>query len=389
MSLLDADRRHIAEIDAQISELEAAISALRGRKVIAQERLDAYKYPVLTLPPEIVSEIFTHFLPTYPDCPSPTGALSPTRLTQICRAWREISLGTPSLWRAIDLSPKVDRSPARIAQEFDTWVRRSGLCPMAVKFNFLPGAELSSEGLLTSIAAQRARLEHLVLLLEDTESLHPFSGPMPRLRHLDLKLDDYYRPDSAILVFPESDAPLLRTVLLDFNPVLVALPWTQLTSLTLRYVFPSGCSPVLEQTPNLIFCHLNLIFDDHPGPNPITLRHLTSLKLEALDPIPHFLHALTVPSLRGLDLPEHFLGPNPLQTLASFMSKSNCSLQELIMRENHMFPRNLRRSTYREAFPLINVSFVDGDGEEDTDDSLSTDRESAEFLDEESGSESE
>ncbi|KAJ7187800.1 hypothetical protein C8R46DRAFT_1424 [Mycena filopes] len=88
MSLLEADRRRIIEIDAQILELEATLSDLRGRKAIAQERLDSYKYPVLTLPPEIVSEIFTHFLPTYPDCPDPTGAFSPTELTQICRTWR-------------------------------------------------------------------------------------------------------------------------------------------------------------------------------------------------------------------------------------------------------------------------------------------------------------
>ncbi|KAJ7641164.1 hypothetical protein FB45DRAFT_712335, partial [Roridomyces roridus] len=57
--------------------------------------------PVLTLPNEITSEIFVHFLPPYPVCPPMTGLDSPTSLTHICRQWREIALATPKLWRAI------------------------------------------------------------------------------------------------------------------------------------------------------------------------------------------------------------------------------------------------------------------------------------------------
>ncbi|KAJ7187792.1 hypothetical protein C8R46DRAFT_1340738 [Mycena filopes] len=374
MSFLEPDRRYFC-----------IATTLRGKKAIAQERLDAYKYPVLTLPPEIVSEIFTHFLPTYPDCPPLTGTFSPTRLTHICRAWREISLGTPSLWRAVDLSPraKVDPSPARLVQELDIWVRRSGRCPMAVAFDFEPDPELSSKGLLTSIASQRTRLEHLVLHLHHADGLHPFSGPMPRLHHLDLNFDDYNEFESdAVLVLSASDAPLLRTVLLTHNPATVALPWAQLTSLTLRDVFPSEFSQLLGQTPNLIFCHLKFILeDDDITPNPITLRHLASLKLEvkALYPIHDYLHAFTVPSLRCLETTEVSLGRDPLQSLALSMSRSGCNLQELIIRQKH----GISRRAYRGAFPSVNCSFF-GDGEES--ESSSTEGESS---DEENSSESE
>ncbi|KAJ7020267.1 hypothetical protein C8F04DRAFT_909373, partial [Mycena alexandri] len=71
-----------------------------------QEELDSYKYPVLTLPTEIICEIFIHFLPVYPECPPPAGILSPTNLTQICRQWRDIALAIPTLWRAMRLSFK-------------------------------------------------------------------------------------------------------------------------------------------------------------------------------------------------------------------------------------------------------------------------------------------
>ncbi|KAJ7231501.1 hypothetical protein C8J57DRAFT_967491, partial [Mycena rebaudengoi] len=60
-------------------------------------------YPVLTLPTDITSEIFTHFLPTYPLCSLINGLLSPMLLGQICHQWRDIALGTPRLWSAIEI----------------------------------------------------------------------------------------------------------------------------------------------------------------------------------------------------------------------------------------------------------------------------------------------
>ncbi|KAJ7720927.1 hypothetical protein B0H16DRAFT_1386558, partial [Mycena metata] len=93
-----ADRTRIAVIKAKILELERLLSSLNEEKDILQDRLDAYTYPVLTLPNEIVSEIFIHFLPVYPKTPPMIGRSSPNVLGQICRRWREIAFGTPALW---------------------------------------------------------------------------------------------------------------------------------------------------------------------------------------------------------------------------------------------------------------------------------------------------
>ncbi|KAJ7817961.1 hypothetical protein B0H13DRAFT_2456420 [Mycena leptocephala] len=100
---LEADRARVADLEAQISHLVHSLFAWRKEKMLAQKRLDSYKYPVLTLPNEIVSEIFIHFLPAYPEYPPLTGLLSPTLLTHICRKWQEIVLGTPALWSAISV----------------------------------------------------------------------------------------------------------------------------------------------------------------------------------------------------------------------------------------------------------------------------------------------
>ncbi|KAJ7722796.1 hypothetical protein B0H16DRAFT_1737525 [Mycena metata] len=80
---LAADRAHIAVIDAKIMELKRSLSLLNKERGLLQDRLGTYTYPVLTLPDEIVSEIFIHFLPVYPETPSLIGRSSPNLLGQI------------------------------------------------------------------------------------------------------------------------------------------------------------------------------------------------------------------------------------------------------------------------------------------------------------------
>ncbi|KAJ7822363.1 hypothetical protein B0H13DRAFT_1659736, partial [Mycena leptocephala] len=80
------------------------------------------------LPNEIIFEIFIHFLPIYPAWPF-TGLLSPTTLTHICRQWREITLTTPLLWRAIGLSDE------RRSDICNTWLTRSRRCPLSIHVN--------------------------------------------------------------------------------------------------------------------------------------------------------------------------------------------------------------------------------------------------------------
>ncbi|KAJ7885871.1 hypothetical protein B0H14DRAFT_2241169, partial [Mycena olivaceomarginata] len=88
----------IADIDAQILELERTLSSLKDEKDSLRSRQAIYIYPVLTLPNEIVSEIFVQVLPDFPRCPPPIGPLSLYLLCQICRKWRDIVFSTPALW---------------------------------------------------------------------------------------------------------------------------------------------------------------------------------------------------------------------------------------------------------------------------------------------------
>ncbi|KAJ7831083.1 hypothetical protein B0H13DRAFT_2371615 [Mycena leptocephala] len=306
---LEADRARIADLEAQILHLERSLSALREEKIIAQERLDSYKYPVLTLPNEIVSDIFIHFLPAYPLCPPLTGLLSPTLLTHICRRWREIALGTPALWSTISTSYHDGIPLKQKAHILDLWLKSSRFRPLSLRIN-------NEIGVAAILAAM-----HLRLTLSEN-------------------------PATDVLAF--RDVPLLRSVILNGLSLNVILPW---------------------QTSNLVRCVLQFEGmygdNDQPGPD-ITLPYLESLSIDQYGAIPvtDFLETFIVPALRRLEIPEECLGTSPLDSLTGFISKSGCKLEEVHITG----PRSLPKQSYRKAFPSIHkFSFNNEDDLSDSD----------------------
>ncbi|KAJ7817820.1 hypothetical protein B0H13DRAFT_1922644 [Mycena leptocephala] len=370
---LEADRARVADLKAQISHLERSLFALQEEKILAQERLDSYKYPVRTLPNEIVSEIFIHFLPAYPEYPPLTGLLSPPLLTQICRTWREIALGTPALWCAISASFH-DGIPLRQkAHLFDLWLKRSRSRPLSLQVLGMDTAEI-----LATTVPHRARWEHLVFYLPPS-SLPVIDGPMPLLRHLNLSLSGSVADAPEVFAF--RDAPLLRTVVLSPDAASsVILPWAQLTSLTLFNVYPRDCVPVLQKTLNLVHCELEVYFDsdnDEPGPD-ITLPYLESLVINNLDlddPVTDLLGIFIVPAMFNImvSCPTLAVFPSHRKPLTGFISKSGCKLEKLHIAG----ARLLTQDSYRQAFPSIrSFSFNEdsiGFGASDVEDSSDSD----------------
>jgi hypothetical protein len=107
--------------------------ALRSQRQPVFERLSAYRYQVLTLLSEIIAEIFLHFLPIFPICAPLTGLNLPILLTQICRGWRQIALGTPRLWCTIELSDEIPWKQQKTL--VDMWLSRSGCSPLSLNFD--------------------------------------------------------------------------------------------------------------------------------------------------------------------------------------------------------------------------------------------------------------
>ncbi|KAJ7320797.1 hypothetical protein DFH08DRAFT_1034621 [Mycena albidolilacea] len=332
LNALAADRARIADLDAQIRDLERSLSVLRSENSAAQERLDSYKYPVLTLPNEIVCEIFVHFLPPYPICPPSTGPLSPILLTHICRGWREIAMASPALWRAIHISGNDDL--------VSTFLSRSVLRPLSIHLNEWqqPFDDLAQD-FLAPLLPHCARLEYLTLRLSTYFGPPLIDAVMPLLQRIDLALDNYSESPLVVL----RPVPLLRAAVLnDCAAASTALPWAQLTSLTLTMMWPHEC---------IRFCRKHPVYDGVE----VTLPSLESLTLT--DPpgvnehpmLSTHLRTFITPALCKLQIQEHFLGSDPIQSLTSFISKSGCNLAHVHIANRRSVPE----TSYRTAFPSI------------------------------------
>jgi len=347
------DRARIAALEVDIQKLERSIRAFRSEQSLIRARLNLYKYPVSTLPNEIVSEIFIHFLPDYPLCPPLSGILSPTVLTHICRKWREIALATPALWRAIPLDWILHDSASEAQLHVvEDWLRRSRCGPLSIRMDDdIYMSETPVDKILETLLAQRARLEHIKLVFPVSYLLN-VTRPMPQLHELDIRIPqhDAAFPHSAAL----EEVPRLRAVTLDFSPPANFLPWSQLTSLTLVGTEPHECTPVLTQTVNLTYCKLVISGDNASVPNirlPL-LECLILVHLHVEEPPTRFLNVFIVPALRRLQVPEKFLRQDAA-ALACLILKSGCELREVCITGELIRSRRV----WSGAFPSVRFSF--------------------------------
>ncbi|KAJ7188633.1 hypothetical protein C8R46DRAFT_1055359 [Mycena filopes] len=309
-------------------------------------------YPVLTLPTEIVTEIFINFLPAYPLCPPLVGLLSPTLLTHICSLWREIALQTPALWRAIDLSlfDVPVRHQVRVAT---VWLLRSRCYPLSL---IVGNATDGVNGFIETIVTHRSRWEHLdVFLIPPNRAI--LEGPLPLLRNLSATIA--FEPDSSPAQdgVPILEAPLLRSVRIDdIAAKSVMLPWAQLASVTLDRVYPSECLPLFTQASSLVYCELQLFHEDPPDVPPvISLPHLETLIMKegyGTEAVTGYLDTFLVPALSTLQVAESFLGEDPIGYIRSFTSNSRCSLRDMIVTGKTL----LSLASYQAAFPAFPVS---------------------------------
>ncbi|KAK6978038.1 F-box domain-containing protein [Favolaschia claudopus] len=357
---MESDRVLVAETEAQIlvlatqiSALERSVSLLRKTQHAAKTRLDSYTYPVLTLPLEIISEIFLHYLPPYPTPPPLTGSLSPIRLTHICRQWRDIVIATPVFWRAIDLSDRPIRLKD-VAALAALWLGRTGGCSLSID-------AIDWKPITSALIPHRSRWEHLRLhRLQDWPRIFEKSSPTPLLQTLLLlPTSPTSLPIPREVPLTLIDVPLLRTVELSIpGGRYPSLPWQQLTSLNFRSIFLPDCVHILRQTPSLITlrCYVRYRHEELPPPSAIALLQLDSLYFRC-ERTENYLNLFMVPALRVLDVSAAVFSTTLIPGLQTFITKCSCTLKKLRILEARD-----SREMYEQAFPEIpDITVIPGD----------------------------
>ncbi|KAJ7149634.1 hypothetical protein C8R46DRAFT_1125655 [Mycena filopes] len=320
----DFTRRRIAEVDAEILALKDALSKVKLERKALKQHLASYIYPVLTLPNEVVSEIF---LQTLDKSPSLGGRASPIYLGHICQRWRDIALSTPSLWSTMDIAMRHYKAYLRL---LDAWLTRSRDCPLSITLtDMFNGRAWITPHIMEAILAQQARWETIEF---DTawDALPNIQTALPLLRRLDIRLIAFHDPTSSSAGMARSEktfsGPNLATVTLYGTKVdMVRLPWAQLTSITIQAP-PGRIVEILHSASNLRELSVRPDRDGDNGNHLPSIPPLMQLRKLILlyESQVALLRRLTLPALEHLDLPV-LCRPEAVELL----TRSQCRLEGL------------------------------------------------------------
>ncbi|KAK7062397.1 hypothetical protein R3P38DRAFT_695808 [Favolaschia claudopus] len=292
----------------------------------------ALAHPIHALPPELISLIFVHCLPS--------GAASqrklhpstaPLLLTRICSAWRTLALRTPELWAcvAFEVFHTMPPSPNSGFQSkpfelklpmLGWWLARGADHPLTFHLH----CRQHSAGLVPLLAAHTQRWADVDLFLHpttlaafDIHTVEMTDFELPLLRRLSLGCAPRSWPsgagtDAALpRVTAFANAPHLTHVsLLKLSPSDVKLPWTQLTHFYASCAAVEDVARVLRLAPELQ--RLQLDFQQwSPSSSTIPPPPMATEDLRKLEGDPNIIHT----SLKSFTLHTHPSSPIPLSVL--------------------------------------------------------------------------
>jgi hypothetical protein len=232
----------------------------------------------------------------------------------------------------------------------ETWLSRSGDCPLSLILSDFPAQDLLLRQFLHIAVPHCQRWEHVELTVP-FKHLFLIQGEMPLLSYLKLGLSQFTGHDGSPTLRLFDRAPQLKRLSLPryFHKSVICLPWAQLTHLNGRFFDAIECMEILRDAMYLVHCKLRILLTNETMPSLTIihphLRHLALLGTAIDTDLSKLLDNLTAPALRSLALHEPSI---TLDSLNAFISRSHCTLEEL-----RIHTSSLSQSVYREAFPSI------------------------------------
>ncbi|KAG2037882.1 hypothetical protein BDR03DRAFT_955769 [Suillus americanus] len=301
--------------------------------------------PLWRLPTEVLSQIFCHCLPQIPkldELQPPSTLTAPMLLTKICRQWREIAVGMPSLWCM--LSVKVDdRNWQQAAFFYNTWLKRARGRPLSLRLRFY--ADDHSTKLQHFIQPYVNQISSLSVDLYHTGPDAPELNVVSDLLALEeMSLDIWCdipgnnMPASmsrsisqlpfTLCSFAVSGWSFDSDDLFSCNPV-----WAHLTTLSIGVWEAKAALHLLQLAPNLSSLSIRIVFDGVQTLRPFTHTNLQTLDISCeyfAESGPRFcdlLNALSLPTLRVLVVCG--IREWPHEGFKAFLARSECPLERL------------------------------------------------------------
>ncbi|KAJ7164489.1 hypothetical protein C8R46DRAFT_1099686 [Mycena filopes] len=315
---------------------------------------DAPSLVLNTVPTEILCNIFRLTLPWHRRVRRFSGAYElvltpPWRLALVCRRWREIALGDPSLWSHVVIEYLRGLSLTQIEERYplaalEAQLSRSGTALLDVTLATYDGGQHELDaaaqllGRLEVLVRYSHRLEGFSFGWKTSETdggalwqpssspqlpllLAQMTGHLPHLRRLHFTSYEQLPPETSEVF---RVAPQLREVFLteanrhgrSLPSPHVSAPWEQITHFSAR-LDRSLHLAILRRTEHLVECRLNVSYTaSHSATPPIVLPHLRRLSVSGQD----ILLSINAPNLQYLFLSAPDMVP-------PFIQRSQCSLK--------------------------------------------------------------
>jgi hypothetical protein len=357
-------RTDMSRLDDEIRQLqETTQERLRIRETLSEymKEHEAALTPIERLAPEVLSEIFLHCLPpksnhVLSDIKAPGTRNIILRLSRICCRWRKVALSTLGLYTSITLRGnqrgnlrgrgrgfnrghhRGDRNPLALdVAVTKTWLSRSGTLPLSLNI-----APVESTGhfhpAIDEALPHSDRWEEISLTypFSSISNLNVIKGRLRCLDSLKFKLDGHFDTAARQPIDAFEIAPRLHSVEIKsrLSPHIFTLPWSQLTYLKAHVQnYLEDCLDVLSLCHNLRTCSLRwkfqLLVVRRP---PIRMLHLHSLDIESSASSDDPFTYLSLPALRICNYVNFNNNVWNNLEFVSFLSRSQCSLQKLVLR---------------------------------------------------------
>ncbi|KAF8182104.1 hypothetical protein K438DRAFT_2020913 [Mycena galopus ATCC 62051] len=320
-------RARLAEVNASIDELKLRLETLEAIRLPIQRQLDSVVYPVLTLPPEITSDIFLECLPPVPDLDSSAKAglaalRAPLLFLQICSAWRRVASSTPRLWVYLHLNLEnvpVQMEDPELEEFIADWFSRAGSCRLSLSILGYMGMEgFGSQALSAVIRRYAPQLQNISLRLERAhfEQLAGI-GPFPMLQNLVIALpfledENANVEDGPGLWFLKIFSPAPQLCQLSYAggamPWMFSFPYAALSTLTCQSLSGDDFFDLLKSATLLekFTCSVEDPDDLVSNSELLTHSHLRTLRFAERSSAHVFRH-LRLPALEDLHLSLHIV----------------------------------------------------------------------------------
>jgi len=282
------------------------------------------------LPTEVLSQIFVHCLPATDYLWARTGQ-APLLLTRICRRWREVAVGTASLWCRLRV-PFHYKDWRRKAFCYDLWLKRSRGYPLSLKVMCFESDTTSLRSLLQPYVNHIRSLDITLsntnpeLVLKDLPALRELTVQWTSHHNISAVAQTISRPPITLRSLKVIGTSFVLEDLSPFIPL-----WAHLTNVGIAVDHPNTFLRLLHLCPNLSSLMFGIALDHTQALEPLTHTKLQSLRIaytrRLTNSLPDLFNALSLPNLRVLEARDAIW---PHQEFKGLLARSNCPLRSLI-----------------------------------------------------------